>query len=383
MDLINFFEAQFSQRFVREFDSKYVPFEQLKKYLDLHFPDKKRIGQSHLSKDIYALKMGNGPIKILAWSQMHGNESTGTRAMLDVIELLKLEECQFILNEISLYFVPMLNPDGATSYTRRNACQIDINRDFHQEASLEVCVLKKFVAQIQPDYLFNLHDQRSIFNVGETPKAATLAFLAPSFDPQKTMNEVRVKAMSVIDHMAKGLRQVIPGHIARFSDEFYPNSTGDNFMKMGWPTLLFESGHFPEDEGRDKVRKYTALAILLALEDISSRRMPEVGGYFEIPENKQRFLDVVLRNVQFHFNKHTVITDLGCQYEERLNKESQVLERVLKVEEIGDLSAYFGHLDWDVEGELYAGKVEGFPVIGEFAHFSVGEIRFENGIYLG
>lgn len=383
MDLKTFFEKNFSSCMVDEFDSKYLPYELLKKYLDQHFPDKKCIGQSYLSKEIFLLKIGSGPIKVLAWSQMHGNESTGTRAMFDVLSLLRKEELSFLKNKISLYFVPMLNPDGATNYTRRNACNIDINRDFHQEASLEIVVLKKWVELLQPDYMFNLHDQRTIFNVGDTDKAATLAFLAPSFDPERSIDEVRAKAMAVINHVAGEMQAIIPGHVARFSDEFYPNSTGDNFIKMGIPTVLIESGHYPNDYQRDKVRKFTALSILLALEEIAQQNEASIGSYFEIPENKQRFFDVVLRNVQFHQNKHTVITDLGLQFEDSVHKESGAFESHLKVKEIGDLSEYFGHWDEDVDGDLYQGANGIFPEIGELAHFSVGKLRFENGIYVG
>ena len=36
---------------------------------------------------------------------------------------------QRILSSLTLYIVPMLNPDGAARFQRRNAQQIDVNRD--------------------------------------------------------------------------------------------------------------------------------------------------------------------------------------------------------------------------------------------------------------
>src|SRR5690606_5461804 len=103
---------------------------------------------------------------ILAWSQMHGNESTGTRAMLDVFEFLKLENnwSKSILDEFTFHFIPMLNPDGSTLYTRRNACGIDLNRDFVRESSPEIKILKEFVKSNRFDFMFNLHDQRTILD---------------------------------------------------------------------------------------------------------------------------------------------------------------------------------------------------------------------------
>ena len=40
-------------------------------------------GNSVLDKPIYSVRFGVGKIKILAWSQMHGNESTTTKALFD------------------------------------------------------------------------------------------------------------------------------------------------------------------------------------------------------------------------------------------------------------------------------------------------------------
>jgi murein tripeptide amidase MpaA len=36
----------------------------------------------------------------------------------------------------------MLNPDGSERWTRLNAADIDLNRDFHNEASKEIKFLK-------------------------------------------------------------------------------------------------------------------------------------------------------------------------------------------------------------------------------------------------
>ena len=46
------------------------------------------IGQSVNRKPIYKLQFGTGKIKILMWSQMHGNESTTTKALFDFIHFL-------------------------------------------------------------------------------------------------------------------------------------------------------------------------------------------------------------------------------------------------------------------------------------------------------
>ena len=45
------------------------------------------IGHSVLKAPIHVIKLGNGPKRVLMWSQMHGNESTTTKAVLDLCNL--------------------------------------------------------------------------------------------------------------------------------------------------------------------------------------------------------------------------------------------------------------------------------------------------------
>lgn len=381
MEIVRIFEQNYEKFRVLGFDSKYFPYLKLKTYLDEKYPEKISIGKSFLGNEIYSLKIGSGKKKILAWSQMHGNESTGTRAMFDVWEFLHSENpwVKRVLQEISFHFIPMLNPDGSTLYTRRNACGIDLNRDFNQEASPEIRILKDYVKKINPDFLFNLHDQRTIFNVGNSAHPATLAFLAPSADWERSVTPLRIKSMAVIDHMYKGLSEIIPHNIARFTDEHYPTSTGDNFMKQGYATILFEAGHFPLDYARDKVRKYNALAILLAVDKIAFATEFKPGDYAKIPENNKKFLDVILRNVALKSNEFESLVDIGIYYEEVLNLKTQEIEWLGRIEEIGDLSTYFGHVDVDKKGMVYVGKSSFYPIIGEYADFTVGSYHFEKG----
>ncbi|SMC61643.1 M14 family zinc carboxypeptidase [Moheibacter sediminis] len=384
MELLQLFDSDYEKIRVSGFESRYLPFSQLKNYLDDNFPEKISLGKSFLGNDIFHLKIGTGNRNILAWSQMHGNESTGTRAMFDVLELLKLENnwSETILKTFTFHFIPMLNPDGSTLYTRRNASGIDLNRDFTQESSPEIKILKEFVKNYQFEYLFNLHDQRTIFNTENLPQTATLSFLAPAADIQRSMTDTRRNVMSVISYMNTHLQKYIPGKIGRFSDEFYPNSTGDNFTQMEIPTILFEAGHYPNDYQRDHTRKYNALAILLALDAIQQNKNFGTEGYFDIPQNGKMFLDVVLRNVLVKSSHSESLLDIGIYFQEQLNTKTHEIEFCAVIEEIGDLSNYFGHLDLDKKGQIFVGKSTIYPVFEEVADFSVGNIHFDNGKFI-
>lgn len=384
MELLKLFDSNYEKIRVAGFESKYLPFSQLKNYLDDNFPEKISIGKSFLGNDIFHLKTGNGNRNILAWSQMHGNESTGTRAMLDVFEFLKLENkwSEMILNEFTFHFIPMLNPDGSNLYTRRNASGIDLNRDFIQESSPEIRILKEFVKKKSFEFMFNLHDQRTIFNIETSKEPATLSFLAPSADIQRSMNDTRRKVMAVISYMNAHLQHYIPGKVGRFSDEFYPNSTGDNFTQMGIPTILFEAGHYPNDYQRDHTRRYNALAILLALDAIVQNKDFGTEGYFDIPQNGKMFLDVVLRNVLVKSSRSESLLDIGIYYREKLNLTTHEIEFCAVIEEIGDLSNYFGHLDLDKQGKTFVGKSGLYPVLEDIADFSVGNVQFDKGKFI-
>src|SRR5690606_33034903 len=121
------------------------------------------IGRSVNTQNIYSITVGQGPVKILMWSQMHGNESTTTKALFDLINLLESdsEESRRLLNHFTLVIIPILNPDGAEVYTRLNANLVDLNRDAQQQSQPESRALRLCFNEFKPDFCFNLHGQRT------------------------------------------------------------------------------------------------------------------------------------------------------------------------------------------------------------------------------
>ena len=133
--------------------------------LKLDFSNKlKRVGKSVNKLPIFYLKLGNGPIKILVWSQMHGNETTSTRALFDLITFINIYGSNY-LKKISMHVIPILNPDGSLNYTRTNFNGIDLNRDALVLSQPESILLNEMYHSIKPHFCFNLHDQRSIYSV--------------------------------------------------------------------------------------------------------------------------------------------------------------------------------------------------------------------------
>ena len=180
------------------FPNRYISPEELFSYLEENYgAEIQEIGKSTLGKPIYLFSKGTGKTSVLAWSQMHGNESNATLAMLDLLTSLEKNPASDFWDKIRLDFIFMLNPDGSEIWTRRNILEIDINRDFLKESSIEMKILKKQAFSKKYDYALNLHEQRTIFSTDfENP--ATLSFLSPSEDVERNLTKNRKKSMAVI-----------------------------------------------------------------------------------------------------------------------------------------------------------------------------------------
>ena len=341
------------------------------------------VGQSVLGKPIYQLVLGSGKTKIFMWSQMHGNESTTTKALFDFINFLQANTAasEAILNAFTFCLLPMLNPDGAQLYTRENANGIDLNRDAQDLSQPESNVLRQVFENFQPDFCYNLHDQRTIYGVADSGKPATVSFLAPAYNENRDINVVRTKAMSVIVAMNETLQTLIPNQVGRFDDSFNFNCVGDTFQYLKVPTILFEAGHFPEDYEREETRKYIFVALLSGIQylydnDIVSNKNDD---YLKIPQNKVVFYDLVYKNVKINYDDKEKIINFAAQYNEVLNKDEVTFEA--RIAQIDNLDNYFAHKVLDANGEMYHDNDADFPNIEQKADFYLGKnMKIVNGL---
>ena len=141
--------------------------------------------------------------------------------------------------------------------------------------------------------------------------------------------------MNVIVAMNTMLQEVIPNHVGRYTDAFYPTATGDNFQKLGFNTILIESGHYPDDYIREVSRKFTFYAILQGLFYIAKTDdFTSYKAYFKIPNNDKVFYDVIHR---YPDSKN----DLGYQFRDEII-ENKLVSKLVKIEETS-LKGKFGH----------------------------------------
>ncbi|MBI5473601.1 MAG: peptidase M14 [Ignavibacteriae bacterium] len=300
------------------------------------------LGRSLEGRSINLVTCGRGTKRILLWSQMHGDEYTATLALMDIFNFIgqqrKEKWLRDMLDETTLYFIPMLNPDGAEKRQRRTAQNIDMNRDALQLGTPEARALRGLQQKLRPQFGFNLHDQ-DLATVGDSGEVTALALLAPPSERKRTSSPVRTRAMRVAALLARVLHQFIPRNIATYPDAFEPRAFGDNFQALGTSTVLIESGHWPDDRNKQFVRKLNFVGILTALRCIGngSYQDVELDAYRTLPQNGKAIYDIIIRDVLLEHSSgwsHTVDIGLAIPTNDYSNPQTVIIK------ELGDLSTF-------------------------------------------
>lgn len=337
---------------------------------DGHFTVR-RAGQSIEGRSIYLVTVGTGDTNILFWSQMHGNEPTATAAIFDVINFLRnpgdnLDDFRDrILKNATLHFLPMLNPDGAEQFRRRNAIDIDINRDARRLTSPESIILKQVRDSLEPAFGFNLHDQSVYYAAGRNEKPAAISFLAPAYDYEQSVNDVRANAMKLIVQLNSILQHFIPGQVAKYSDAHEPRAFGDMIQKWGTSTVLIESGGYKNDPEKEYLRTLNFLLLLAASDAVGRHtyRAKALDTYYAIPQNESSFHDLVIRNVNIERDGTFYKVDLAIRHNELNDDANRSYRYRSRIADIGDLSVNHGYRELDGKGlTARPGSIYGEPL---------------------
>lgn len=378
-------EELFNQYKEQSIEGRYLTLDHIKPLLDKLNTDNqvKVIGKSVLGEPIYSYEIGTGKTRIYLWSQMHGNESTTTKALFDFINVLnsKSDFAEKMLAAFTFYAIPILNPDGARLYTRENANKIDLNRDSQNLTQPESNILREVFETFKPHYCFNLHDQRTIFGAGDTGKPATVSFLAPSYNEEREVNENRQKAINLIAGINDELQKYIPGQVGRFDDSFNINCIGDTFQFLGVPTILFEAGHFPNDYDREITRKYIFFSLISGFKLISENDLVDnrISDYLNISQNKVVFYDFMYKNIKINYDGIEIITNFVAQYKEELIENK--IHFNAYIVEAGELENYFGHYEYNGNEAVYSDDYLNIPKMNQKADFYLDKnIKFVNGL---
>lgn len=321
------------------------------------------VGRSGQNREIFQLEWGKGPVKVFLWSQMHGDEPTATSALIDMFTILQKDRdkdwVKAMHDRLTIRAVPMLNPDGAETYLRRNAQGIDINRDARDLATPEARLLKSLRDTWSPEIGFNLHNQQALTTVGKTNKQASISFLVVFGDAEKTLTGGLERNKRIVVAMNQALSAYMPGHIARYGDEWTPTAFGDNFSAWGTPVILIETGAL---YGKDEMFlvKMNFIAIMTAMKMLSD------GSYTAFDPNDYQFIppNSSGRLMNFIFSNATVIdrskpenfliSDIGLNTERRRAEFIQPTS----IRRVGDLSAVAALEEYDASGFYVTGRFQ-------------------------
>jgi hypothetical protein len=317
-------------------------------------------GQSVEGRSINLVTAGRGSFKVLLWSQMHGDEPTATSALFDVFEYLRRHRAEpmadRILSRLTLYVIPMLNPDGAERFQRRNAQGVDINRDALLLQTPEGRVLKNVRDRLTPDIGFNLHNQNWRTSVGQPPQPASISLLSVAFDEARTESEGRTLTKKTCAVIRDALEPLAPGRIGRYDDEFEVRAFGDNITLWGTPVALIETGPTAEQQPDDMLVRLNFVAILAALDALATGRVNDADPerYESLPLNGSGMFYILVKSA-------TIVPgtgiapftgDIGIVAARRARRDdgTRQLSLALAIEDLGDLRVFSGLEEIDAKG---------------------------------
>ncbi len=336
-------------------------------------------GTSAEGREIRRITYGSGPVRVLLWSQMHGDESTATMALADLLRFLHEEPdhpmARRLAEGATIHIVPILNPDGAARFQRRNAQGIDINRDARRLQTPEGRILKAVRDVVQPDFGFNLHDQSPATRVGDTGKQVAIALLAPAFNEARDIDGKRHRAMQVAAVMARALEPLVGGHVARYDDTFNPRAFGDLVGAWGASTVLIEAGGWRDDPQKQHLRRANFVAILSGLQAIAtgSYGAYDIADYQALPENGPQPEELLITGGTIAVPGLPLLeADVLIGYEESL------LRRGGTIRDIGDLEGTLAQDTLRVDGLFLVPLQEALDSAGGLAlnapaHFVIAE----------
>ena len=297
------------------------------------------VGHSAEGRPLRHVSWGKGGKRVLLWSQMHGDESTASMAIADLFHFLGEHPDHPLVQRLhkgtTLHFLPVMNPDGAARFQRRNAQGIDINRDARALSTPEARALHGLRERVQPAFGFNLHDQDVGTRAGDSDRGTAIALLAPAYNEAREVDASRTRAIEVAVAIRAVLEPYIAGHIAKWDDTFNPRAFGDLTAKAGVSTVLIESGGIEGDLQKQRLRKLNFLALAGALDAIATgahEGLPR-ARYEELPENAATWPDLRIAGATLALpGQPQARADL------MVNFDNPLLERGGTIAEIGDLA---------------------------------------------
>jgi len=203
------------------------------------------IGRSVQGRNLWMVTLGTGaPKRVFYLCRQHGHEPASTEGALDFMtELVKADDDTMpanYLKTVTVYVVPMANPDGSEAFLRHNAHDVDLNRDWIKRTQPETRALYAEISRLHPDLMTDQHelypnDTRPDFaEVVAVGSGTAPSVITASLDAQAAVSGLmQAEGFPIISHT------ITDTHPARLAHRF-------NSIKLGVPTVLFETNRLTE-----------------------------------------------------------------------------------------------------------------------------------------
>lgn len=295
------------------------------------------IGRSAEGRPLRLIIWGGGPTTVLIWSQIHGDEPTGSMIIADVLQAIASadDRIQQLAARITLYIVPLLNPDGAERFVRWNGQGLDANRDARAWVTPEARALRAVFERARPQFAIDLHDQDPRKRVGESERFVAYSVLAPRNSKDSADDEARVRSKQLACVAHEALQAFFSDHLARYPDTYEPRGLEEFMQARGVSVVLLEAGGWRGDHEKQQLRKGGYAAVVAALEAIADAGYASYSAkqYEQIPENGDPVHDLLIRGGSIvRRGVDSFKADLAIDFDAPLDR------RGAKVTEVGDLA---------------------------------------------
>jgi hypothetical protein len=261
-----------------------------------------------------------------------------------------------LLDALTLTIVPMLNPDGAERFQRRNAQSIDVNRDALLLQTPEGRALKALRDRLSPAIGFNLHNQGWRTSVGDPPQPASISLLSVAFDAPLTDSPGRQLTRRLCAVIRDAVEPFAAGRIGRYSDDFEVRAFGDNITRWGTPVVLIETGAWPGPDPDPPLVRLNVVALVAALDALATGRVAgaDPARYESLPLNESRLFSLRISGATIWAGTGVApfTGDIGVGITRSVRSENGRREISLtgRIEDLGDLRVYGAIEEIDARG---------------------------------
>ena len=227
------------------------------------------LGQSVNGRGLWMATVGHGPKSVFYLCRQHGHEPASTEGALAFLNTLVKADAEtptaHLLENVTVYVVPMANPDGSEAFRRHNARNVDLNRDWLRRTQPETRALYSALQRLHPTLVTDQHelfpdDARPDFTETAGPGCGASPEIIAACDETQATVQVAMQAegFSAVSHL------VTDTHPARLAHRYIS-------IVAGLPTLLFETNRLP---GRSVASRASAQTqfMLIVFRDMAGER---------------------------------------------------------------------------------------------------------------